>query len=445
MKYYCIKIGKTYNEVQTNKFLWAPVPYKNSKDTLINNSGWRPLGMVNKGDVAFLFKDGVISQIGIASADSYSSLRPATRDFDEWKNEGNRVDVELIQLNDLVDFKMCSEEFHQKFSDTCQPMLLDKNKVLTETYANLISRNAGEYLLSKLSVDDEASVTAKSLPTLQTDYPVKSSFSWEVISNQLAKKICDKTIVKDFETDIPKDLVQFFLDRSLDPGEQSTIKAYCCGQQVELPINKKQNGRCNISLREVSSRLKLSELKVSRDSVFFERDSLEPGTYHLSTKSKSRKIAIKPKQRKKPNGTSSLRISEGRIGQDYFREEVIGVCKGKCAVTGVKEQCPSILIASHIKGWVDSNDDEKMDGHNGLLLAPHIDKLFDKHLITFDKVGFLKISKNLARTILDTWNINISKPYTLTKKNNEFMAFHRDEFERKEIERASSSLLTKNN
>ena len=44
---------------------------------------------------------------------------------------------------------------------------------------------------------------------------------------------------------------------------------------------------------------------------------------------------------------------------------------------------PWHLNARHIKPWRDASDAERLDGANGLLLAPHIDHLFDEGCITF--------------------------------------------------------------
>ncbi|MFY8062388.1 MAG: HNH endonuclease [Usitatibacteraceae bacterium] len=44
---------------------------------------------------------------------------------------------------------------------------------------------------------------------------------------------------------------------------------------------------------------------------------------------------------------------------------------------------PELLVASHIKPWRDSSDRERLDSCNGLLLATHIDKAFDRYLLSF--------------------------------------------------------------
>ena len=56
----------------------------------------------------------------------------------------------------------------------------------------------------------------------------------------------------------------------------------------------------------------------------------------------------------------------------------------------------TFLIASHIKAWRDCNlYSVRLDGEIELPIAPHIDKLLDKGLITFDDNGILLVSKSL--------------------------------------------------
>nr|WP_246814783.1 HNH endonuclease [Ferrimonas balearica] len=123
----------------------------------------------------------------------------------------------------------------------------------------------------------------------------------------------------------------------------------------------------------------------------------------------------------------STGVRENRVGQPYFRAEVIEVCHGRCVVTGIPERAvpPSILRASHIKPWSKSDDVEKLDGHNGLLLAPHIDTLFDSGLVTFSEEGQLLASAELDPTVFSSWGVDPDKLYTLTEKQREYMKYHR--------------------
>jgi predicted restriction endonuclease len=73
-------------------------------------------------------------------------------------------------------------------------------------------------------------------------------------------------------------------------------------------------------------------------------------------------------------------------------------------VTGVTDQ--ALLVASHIKPWAQSKDREKLDGCNGLLLSPHVDRLFDRGLITFSDDGALIRSSTLKPDVLAAWGIS---------------------------------------
>ncbi len=87
--------------------------------------------------------------------------------------------------------------------------------------------------------------------------------------------------------------------------------------------------------------------------------------------------------------TDKVTLIKSRIGQGEFRTSLLNYWKG-CAVTRYKT--PSMLIASHIKPWRDSNNQERLDTYNGLLLTPNLDKAFDSGFISFDSKGKILIS-----------------------------------------------------
>jgi hypothetical protein len=74
-----------------------------------------------------------------------------------------------------------------------------------------------------------------------------------------------------------------------------------------------------------------------------------------------------------------------RIGQDVYREALMALWGGRCAVTGIA--LPALLRASHAKPWKEATDEERLDMHNGLLLAVHLDALFDQGLLWFEDDG----------------------------------------------------------
>ena len=73
-----------------------------------------------------------------------------------------------------------------------------------------------------------------------------------------------------------------------------------------------------------------------------------------------------------------------------------------CALTGLA--IPEMLIASHIKPWRESSNEERLDPMNGLLLAAHADKLFDRFLMSFEesRAGFISAIHPRVRTAVAT-------------------------------------------
>lgn len=78
-------------------------------------------------------------------------------------------------------------------------------------------------------------------------------------------------------------------------------------------------------------------------------------------------------------------LQSKRIGQDTFRKRVIDLLGPRCCATGLDRT--ELLRASHIYPWAISDNYQRLDGHNGLLLSAAFDAAFDKHLITLDDNG----------------------------------------------------------
>ena len=108
---------------------------------------------------------------------------------------------------------------------------------------------------------------------------------------------------------------------------------------------------------------------------------------------------------KPPAATEAERLRKERIGQDVFREALMLYWDGACAVTGVGHQ--RVLRASHIIPWADCETDaERLNVHNGLLLAAHLDAAFDAHLISFEVDGNILFSDELSREDIGALGFN---------------------------------------
>lgn len=101
--------------------------------------------------------------------------------------------------------------------------------------------------------------------------------------------------------------------------------------------------------------------------------------------------------------TEKASLVMARRGQGLFRSHV-QVIEKACRVTGLEAE--KFLIASHIKPWKSSDNQERLDGNNGLFLSPHVDKLFDSGFITFTKTGSMEVSPQLEPQVLEKWSID---------------------------------------
>lgn len=118
-------------------------------------------------------------------------------------------------------------------------------------------------------------------------------------------------------------------------------------------------------------------------------------------------------------------IAQRRVGQDLFREGLMAYWGGRCAATGI--DIPELLRASHIKPWRDCNDDERLDIHNGLLLAAHVDALFDAHLLAFEADGTGILSTRVSAEQCATLGFSAGPPRVrgLSPKHLPYLALHR--------------------
>lgn len=127
-------------------------------------------------------------------------------------------------------------------------------------------------------------------------------------------------------------------------------------------------------------------------------------------------------------------VQQSRKGQGKYRKGVLSVCK-KCPITQIKEE--RLLIASHIRPWRSSTDEQKIDKYNGFALSPLFDSLFDKGFITFTDNKEILFSQCIPD---ETWEIvrkctgsstpiangDVIKDLPLGDKRKEYLKYHRE-------------------
>ena len=123
--------------------------------------------------------------------------------------------------------------------------------------------------------------------------------------------------------------------------------------------------------------------------------------------------------------TEIEQLVKARRGQGIYRINLKKIEKS-CRLTNVADS--NLLVASHIKPWRDSTNEERLDGHNGLLLSPHVDRLFDRGHISFADDGSIISAGTKATKAMLAWGLDPQmKVGTFTAKQKQYLAYHRSQ------------------
>lgn len=126
-----------------------------------------------------------------------------------------------------------------------------------------------------------------------------------------------------------------------------------------------------------------------------------------------------------PRTTEAERLVVQRVGQDLFRAALLDYWHGRCCVTGLA--VADLLRASHIKPWAAcESDEERLDVFNGLLLAPHLDALFDGGWVSFDTAGRLTASPRLPNDAVSLLGLDRAMSLvSMSKRHDRYLEHHR--------------------
>ena len=118
-------------------------------------------------------------------------------------------------------------------------------------------------------------------------------------------------------------------------------------------------------------------------------------------------------------------IVRSRIGQGKYREKLLEDCPF-CPITLVNDE--RLLVASHIKPWVKSENQEKIDPKNGFMFTPTYDKLFDRGFITFEDDGTMQVSPWISPINQKRLNIYSGKKVEKlpTTGREKYLKYHRE-------------------
>ena len=187
------------------------------------------------------------------------------------------------------------------------------------------------------------------------------------------------------------------------------------------PLQANGNGNQSIYLTEISSTLGELLVNLSRADIFKIQHELAP----LPEDQSEYEVKLEIEARKLSGDLEKIQLTKSRMGQGIFKANV-RLVEDHCRVTGVSNI--RHLRASHIKPWIASSNEEKLDGYNGLLLSPHVDHLFDRGFISFKDSGELLVSKELNPSVLEKWSINSRQNVGEFRSGQQpYLEYHRDQ------------------
>ena len=171
-----------------------------------------------------------------------------------------------------------------------------------------------------------------------------------------------------------------------------------------------------------------SQRKHSRDllnyiSIELEKDIPNPNYESFPDANPIHDIEEFKKAFKELSETEREAIVQSRIGQGEFRADLIRYWE-RCSVTGC--ELIRVLKASHIKPWRCSDNKERLDVFNGLLLIPNLDSAFDDGLISFDDEGKILLSNLLDDS--DRHKLSIHPALSIRKIETDhikYLQYHR--------------------
>ncbi len=212
----------------------------------------------------------------------------------------------------------------------------------------------------------------------------------------------------------------------------STLEQYC--MRVGLPYQlEKKNIYRNIMLRNWKDSIPeisywSNEVLMSfcdwlrRNDKKIDGNILKIELYNSKENAKNLALDIENLNLK---GIDKEAVVKVRVNQGVFKDRLL-FRYNRCCLCNVTQK--DFLIASHIKPWKDSDENERLDIDNGLLLCPNHDKAFDRGYISFDDDGKILISDKLDETNKVLLNLRSDMSIKLTRGNKKYLDYHRNNY-----------------
>lgn len=174
--------------------------------------------------------------------------------------------------------------------------------------------------------------------------------------------------------------------------------------------------------KRLQEQLNLDVEKIDAHSLVWATWILDDNAYSVSETARQ-DAAVEAEISPIREGRDRLALIKSRVNQSAFRNYLFRRYN-HCRLCSVSE--PSLLVASHIKPWSQSNARERLDVDNGFLFCPNHDQLFDQGWITFDDSGKICLAKELCQRDRDSMHVDENMQITLREGNKAYLAYHRE-------------------
>lgn len=398
MAFWWVNHKQTYSAEVGGGYIWSPKTNRNGS----KNQTYINLTLTRPGDVVISYAGGLIKAIGLVAAPCSEKSKPSEFGSagDSWSDTGWEVRIDWEQLEKPIRPK--------DHLELIAPLLPSKNSPLRANgdgnqscYLAGISNELGDLLLSLA-------------PEVQLRAATPSR-AWNV-------EVFDK-MEEEYLAWIEANPSGFVANMDKAKSMKQYPMIHSAG---DTAISKDKRGNfttndyfkiCSTDLRELRSYLKHKYRRFTYCMKCFE--TLEERQEHEEA------AAIDEIQHSTLPVTEKEQLVKSRRGQGLFRSRLEQI-EHACRVTGVSNK--ALLIASHIKPWSESDNAERLDGNNGLLLSPHIDKLFDRGWITFTNSGDLLCAEPSIEQALLQWGVELPLNVGIfNPKQAEFLEYHREE------------------
>jgi putative restriction endonuclease len=223
--------------------------------------------------------------------------------------------------------------------------------------------------------------------------------------NWMRQEGLSESSIKKYEGAITGALTQWAVESALISGSLADLTnaaefAYLAERIAELPVFEERNATGHHMYSSALLKYAQYLAKSPSNSIEGDIDSIVDSDV-LST-------------------TEKATLIKSRIGQGAFRGKLINYWKC-CSVSRFPDV--NLLVASHIKPWALSDNAERTDVFNGLLLLPNLDRAFDLGYITFSDAGDIVISAALRSPELA--GISNEMHIQLADRHKIYMDYHR--------------------